>query len=118
MRVRLEALFVSALVASAGTPTTNAQDAPRPVLAGDRDSARYDFEMARKLASTAFTRLWAEEAISRIYQRFFDTAQRLHYFPTGDGRLTHQRNTNPQTDEEPMSAGFTGVAFVRETTFQ
>ena len=51
-----------------------------------------------------YARLWAEDAISKVYTRFLDATRRLSYLEDGHSRLTHQRNTSPQTDEERFQA--------------
>ena len=43
--------------------------------------------LAQDTQNPAYARLWAEEAIVRIYQRLIDTVHRLHYFEDGKGRL-------------------------------
>ena len=43
--------------------------------------------LAQETQNPAYARLWAEEAIVRIYQRLIDTVHRLHYFEDGKGRL-------------------------------
>jgi len=44
---------------------------------------------------TPYARLWAEDAIHRIHQRLIDNAHKLHYFPTGQKRLTHALKMDP-----------------------
>ncbi|MEE9211786.1 MAG: hypothetical protein V3U29_03940, partial [Phycisphaeraceae bacterium] len=51
--------------------------------------------LTREPDTPAYARLWAEEAIVRMYQRLIDTAHRLHYVADGRGRLAHQRDTDP-----------------------
>jgi hypothetical protein len=43
--------------------------------------------MAADHSAPAFARLWAEDAIARIYQRFIETLRRLGYIETGGTRL-------------------------------
>ncbi len=47
--------------------------------------------LARETQTPAYARLWAEEAISRMYHRLMQTAHRMGYFETGQIRLTRQR---------------------------
>ncbi len=42
-----------------------------------------------------FARLWAEESMNRIYQRFIETVKRLDYLETGTGRLGHEAYCDP-----------------------
>ena len=51
-----------------------------------------------------YARLWAEDAISKVYTRFLDATRRLSYFEDGNARLIQQRNTNPTTDDDRFQA--------------
>lgn len=46
-----------------------------------------------------YARLWAEEAMNRIYQRFLETTHRLDYFYGGRARLHHEWYCDPQEIE-------------------
>ncbi len=54
----------------------------------------------------AYVRLWAEEAIIRIYQRFLDTTHKLNYIRDGAGRLQHQLDLDPEEHEHRAFARF------------
>lgn len=43
----------------------------------------------------AYVRLWAEEAILRMYQRFIETARKMNYLRDGEERVRHQVITDP-----------------------
>lgn len=43
----------------------------------------------------AFVRLWAEEAITRMYQRFLDTARKMNYTRDGETRVRQQIAIDP-----------------------
>ena len=55
--------------------------------------------LARDPEAPHYARMWAEESIVRIYQRFIDTAHRLRYIEDGRARLAHQRDTDPAEQE-------------------
>jgi len=43
-----------------------------------------------------YAKLWAEEAINRMYNRLMTTARAMGYIEPGNERLAHQRATDPQ----------------------
>ena len=47
--------------------------------------------LARDPGNPPYARLYAEDAASRIYQRFVETARKLSYVEDGAGRLNHAR---------------------------
>ena len=51
--------------------------------------------LARAADTPHYARLWAEEAISRMYDRLIQTARRMGYFPAGQARLEQQAATDP-----------------------
>lgn len=51
--------------------------------------------LARDPANPAYARMWAEEAMVRIYHRYIETARRMHYFDDGARRLRTQRQSDP-----------------------
>lgn len=55
--------------------------------------------MINDKSNPAFARLWAEEAINRIYQRFVDCVHRLGYLDDGQARLKYLRQTDPAAKE-------------------
>ena len=68
--------------------------------------------LARDAETPAYARMWAEESMVRIYQRFLDTAHRLRYFEDGRARLAYQRDTDPAEQErfEQVLASLRGMA--------
>ena len=70
--------------------------APDPLL-GDQLLGEYErvsmscvqrlVRLASDTRNPAYSRLWAEEAIVRIYQRLIDMIHKLHYFEDGKTRL-------------------------------
>ena len=55
--------------------------------------------LTRDSDTPAYARLWAEEAIHKMYQRFIDTAHRLKYLATGSSRLQQQRDNDPAENQ-------------------
>ncbi len=51
--------------------------------------------LARDPDTPPYARLWAEEAINRMYQRLILTARRLHHLDDGSKRLEHLHATDP-----------------------
>lgn len=51
--------------------------------------------LARDPSTPAYCRLWAEEAVSRNYQRFIETARRMGYTESGTGRIQRLREQDP-----------------------
>jgi hypothetical protein len=50
-------------------------------------------------SNPAYARLWAEEAINRIYQRFLNCVHQLQYLESGQSRLYYLRQADPATQE-------------------
>ena len=46
-----------------------------------------------------YVRLWAEEAITRMYQKFIDTVHKLNYLSDGRARIMHQLATDPEEQQ-------------------
>ncbi len=57
--------------------------------------------LSRESTSPPYVRLWAEQAMVRIYQRYIETAHRLNYIEDGQRRLREQR-TESGTDLQAM----------------
>lgn len=51
--------------------------------------------LAREPETPPYARLWAEESMSRCYQRLIDIAHKLNYTESGRERLNHHRQTDP-----------------------
>jgi len=51
--------------------------------------------LANDAGSTAYSRLWAEDTISRVYERFIRLAEKLGYLEHAASRRTHLRDTDP-----------------------
>ena len=60
--------------------------------------------LAGDTQNPAYARLWAEEAIVRIYQRLIDTVHRLHYFEDGKARLEGSDASGIALDEDKILA--------------
>lgn len=60
-----------------------------------------------------YVRLWAEEAITRMYQRFLETVRKMNYLRDGESRLRYQITTDPaeqKREVERYEAGLTIAA--------
>lgn len=51
--------------------------------------------LARDADTPPYARLWAEESMSRCYQRLIEIARKLNYTESGRERLNHHKKTDP-----------------------
>lgn len=51
-----------------------------------------------------YVRLWAEEAITRMYQKFIATVHKLNYLNEGDARIRHQLDMDPVQQKRQLES--------------
>lgn len=81
-------------------------------LLGEMQRVTYNaIQKLTRLASNhdtpAFARLWASEAMSRVFERFIKMAQSMEYIQTGRGRLRRLNEQQPGFD--PLAGPATNV---------
>lgn len=60
--------------------------------------------LSRDAEAPEYSRLWADEAITRIYHKFLETARKMDYFTGGDGRLRAQEAREQAEYEKQQKA--------------